>query len=135
MLLTELSARITSQSLVNTGYTVFTGYLPPSPHLAIALYETGGTGMERFFGGSAPVDRAGLQVVVRGAPQDYATPRRQMEKLYQGLSDWTAFTQSGVRYLNFVPLQSPFVFNRDETERVVFAVNFLVWKELSPVNS
>lgn len=132
MLLAEVSARISAQGLVTTGFTVFQGFLPISPPQAIALYESGGTGPERFLPPTAAIDRCGLQVVVRGAPSDYATPRLQIERLYQAMLGWGAFTQGGVRYLNFTPLQAPFPIDRDETERVKFAVNFLVWKELSP---
>lgn len=132
MLLPEVHAKIVAQGWVDTGFVVVRGFLPSTPNTVIALYETGGLAPDRFLMGGVTVDRPAMQVVVRGAPNDYATPRLQMEKIYQGLIGLNAFTQDGTKYINFTPLQAPFLFDRDENERVKFAVNFLVWKEFSP---
>lgn len=130
MLLDEISARLTAQSLVTTGFIVREGALTDKQDKVIALYETGGTGPE-LFGASPPVERPGLQVVVRGAAHDAATPRAQIESIYQAMIGWGAFSSGGVRYLRLTALQAPFPLRVDENERRLYAVNFLVEKELS----
>lgn len=131
MLLDETAARITAEGLLAAGYVLLQGALTPTPDKQVVLHETGGLAAARFFCGSATVDQPGLQLVVRGPARDYAGPRAQIETLYQALCDWGAFEASGVRYLGLSPQQAPFPMTRDENERVVFAVNFLVQKEWS----
>jgi hypothetical protein len=131
MLTSEISARLSSESLVTTGYTVVRGKVPATPDKVIVLRETGGAGPERFLGGSASVEQPALQVIVRGAKHDYDGPRLQIEQIYQAAMGWGAFTASSVRYLGLTPLQAPTKLRDDENERVEFVVNFLVQKELS----
>lgn len=131
MLLPEIHTRLTDQSLVTTGFTVSRGKMLDSPDKVIALYEASGVAPDRFLGSTATLDNASLQVVVRGEPRDYETPRLQIERIYQAMCDWGAFTASGVRYTGIMPLQSPFFFQRDQNERILFAVNFLVSKAFS----
>lgn len=131
MLTSELKTKIeATTSLLTTGYTVFRGFLPATPDKAVALFESGGSGQSNAFGGT--VEQPGLQVIVRGAPDDYDVARLQIEKLYQALSGWGAFTVAGTRYLSFTPLQAPFPLGgKDGNQRQTFSVNFLVQKELS----
>ncbi len=132
MLLPELKAKLVAEGLT-TGYTVRDGLLPATPDLVIAINETGGSGPEQF-GSSPSIEMPAVQVMVRGAAYDYATPRLQAERIYQALQDWGAWAaDNGTRYLKITPLQAPFPFNRDDNTRVVFAVNFLIEKELSPL--
>jgi hypothetical protein len=110
---------------------VIRGDLPATPDKVVALFETGGAGQERAFDGTV-VEQPTLQVLVRGAADDYDVARLQIEKLYQTMSEWGAFTASGTRYLNLEPLQPPFPLGgRDGNKRRTFSVNFLIHKELS----
>jgi hypothetical protein len=129
MLTVEMAAKLTAAGLT-TGYTVARGQLLSTPDKQIALYETGGTSPDVAFGGDT-VDNPGLQIVVRGEAQDYDGPRETIEAIYQAILSWGAFTQSDTRYLNVTPLQAPFVRNRDGNQRIEFAFNVLVSKELS----
>jgi hypothetical protein len=133
--LTEMAAKLAAESLVTTGFVVRRGTIGETQDKVIALYETGGLAPERFLGGSASVETSGLQVVVRGARDDYDTPRAQAERIYQAMLDgWGAFTQGGVRYLGVTPQQAPFLFRRDANERPYLAFNALVLKGLGPTS-
>lgn len=130
MLSSEFTSRLTSLGLT-TGYTVRRGLLPPDPDKVIAAFETGGSGPFIAFGG-ATTENPNLQLVVRGAPRDSDGPRTTIEAIYQATMLWGAFTASnGTRYLGVMPLQAPFVRQRDVNERVEWAVNFAIEKELS----
>lgn len=134
MITSEVSARLTAQSLITTGFTVYRNVMPDTPDKVIALFETGGLGPETFLGTSTTVESPGLQIRVRGAKQDADTPRLQIERIYQAVISWGGFTQAGVKYLGFRALQAPFMMGRGENERVEWSVNFLVLKELSPTS-
>ncbi len=129
MLTGELRAKLIAASLT-TGYDVLEGKMPHTPNKVIALTESGGTGPEKFLGGGT-VEQPAVQVRVRGEADDYAGPRLTIERIYQTLDGYGAFTVSGTRYLTLTPLQSPFLLRRDDNARCEFAVNFLVEKELS----
>lgn len=131
MITAEISARLTAQSLVTTGFAIYRNVMPDTPDKVIALFETGGIGPETFLGSSTTVESPGLQVRVRGIRQDSDTPRLQIERIYQAVIGWGGFTQTGVKYIGFRALQAPFMMGRDANERVEWAVNFLVLKELS----
>lgn len=133
MLTGEVSARLTAQSLVTTGFSVYRNVWPDTPDKVIALFETGGIGPSLFFSG-ATVEQPGLQVRVRGAARDGDAPRLQIERIFQAAIGWGGFTASGVKYLGFEAIQAPFLMGRDGNERVEWAVNFVVRKELSPTS-
>jgi hypothetical protein len=126
----EVATKLTAASLT-TGYEVLRGKMPSSPDKVIALFETGGAGPQFFLGATDAIEEPSLQVRVRGAANDYDGPRLTIEAIFQALLAYGAFTVSSVRYLSFTPLQSPYPLRRDENQRVEWAVNFLVQKELS----
>lgn len=129
----EIRERLVAAGLT-TGYTVFVNFLPDFPNKAIALNEGSGAGADFVFGQAGlSVEQPTLQVLVRHEPEEHDIPRLAIERIYQAMAAWGAFSHSGgARYLSFTPLQSPFPFKRDDKLRRVFAVNFLVDKEPSP---
>ena len=129
MLTGELSARLTSESLVPSGYTVIRGRMPATPDKVIALAETPGLLPWDEF--STTVEQPGFQVMVRDVAYDYDTPRATIEAIYQAMEGWGAFTASGTRYLRVAPQQPPFLLSRDEDERVTFVFNAIAEKEMS----
>ena len=130
MLLDEMAARVTAEGLVSSGYALRRGVMPASPDQVIVLGETGGAGPEIAFDGGV-VEQPGLQIRVRGAADDYESPRNAIEVLHQAIVGWGAFTSAGVRYLGLTALQSPFPLRRDENNRQEFSANYLVQKEPS----
>ncbi len=135
MLLTEIRTILLAQSLTGvTSATVFTGTMPSAPDACVVLYETGGSGPDFHLGDPAiAIEKPTIQIVVRGAPTDYETPRTVIERIYQTLPTLTPFTQSGTSYLNIEPLQSPFLFKRDERNRISLVCNFYISKLVSTV--
>lgn len=125
-----MAARLSSEGLIPSGYVVTEGFLPATPDKVVALRESRGAGANEFFGG-APIEEPVLQVLTRGAKLVYTDARAAIEDIYQASFGWGAFTSAGTRYLKLTPLQPPFPLDKDGNERYVFAVNFLVQKELS----
>ena len=72
-----------------------------------------------------------IQLMVRGVPDDYETPRLVIERAYHEMAKIQGMTLSGVNYLFVRPKQAPFLMARDDSKRIRFAVNFSVDKEPS----
>ncbi len=132
-MLVELATKLTDAGLIPSGYTLYRDVMNESTDKAIGLYGTGGFSPSTFLGESSTVEVCGLQVVVRGPKLEADTARGVIEAIYQAVLGWGAFVQDGTRYLTLAAVQSPFLFRRDGNERVLYAVNFVVWKELSPL--
>jgi hypothetical protein len=131
MLLDEMADRLDDEGLVASGYELRKGPMPASPDQVIVLRESGGPASDVTFDGQV-VDRPVLQVVVRGGPNDYQSPRNAIETIFRAVvDDWGAFVVDGVRYLGLTALQTPFPLRVDENDRQELAVNFLVEKEPS----
>jgi len=130
MLTDEIKARLAAQSLVNSGFTVFRNVMPDTPHQVIAIFEYGGMAPELFFSGST-LEQPSIQFRVRGNPNDHDAPRAQIDDIFQAVTNWGGFTQSGTVYLGLQAIQSPFLMNRDANERLEFCVNFKVLKGFS----
>jgi hypothetical protein len=133
MLTLELATKFASAGLVQSGYEVFRGKLPASPDEVIVIYETAGLAPELFFVGTT-VEQPGVQIVARGAADDYDGPRLALEKIAQGMRDWGAFMVGSVRYLGARLQQQPYKFDQDANQRVKFAVNAILLKEPSPLS-
>lgn len=107
----------------------------PAPGTLVALYETAGrgNGYTMSTGAKATVayESAGLQVLSRST--SYATARDNAETVYttlDGLAGATLPTSTGTLYLDFSAVQPPFSAGRDNSDRHVVSVNFLVRKEV-----
>lgn len=132
-LLDEIAVFLVAQGVGVLGSTLFKGLMPDSPHACVAIYEYGGRpAITGFSKPGIQHEYPGLQVVSRGVAFDYAGPRAKIELAYRALSTVQAQTLSGAKYLMLRAQQSPFVLERDGSNRVKFAVNFIAEKELSP---
>jgi hypothetical protein len=131
MISAEISTRLTALSLITTGFSVYRNYQPDNPDKIIALMETEGMSPDLFLGSSATQENPGLQIVVRGPQGDADTPRLQIERIYQAMVGWGAFSTVNVRYAGTNVIQSPFLFKRDGNERVYWAFNVIFTKALS----
>lgn len=128
MLTAEVKAKLVAAGLT-TGYEVLRNAMPATPNKVIALFDSGGFAPEHFMGAS-PIEEPGLQVRVRGEVKDSEGPDTTIKAIFAALIDYGAFEILGARYLGFTALQSPYLLRRDESQRVEFAVNFIVHKEL-----
>lgn len=137
MLLDEVAAFIVADGHATLGTNLFLGSMPAKPDVALSLHEYPG-GPPDFVFGTAGVahEYPRVQVKARGAAADYAGPRRWLEAVYQDLAERVqSATSTGTRYLDLSPVQPPFPLERDESNRWVFAVNFVAMKEVSTSTS
>lgn len=112
------------------GTNLFLGRLPDDPDTCVSVYEYGGDAPVNTMGSDAmpPVEQPRIQLLTRAA--GYSSARTL------ALSCWTAIESvlneslSGTRYHRITANQSPFPLERDSQDRVLFAQNFRVQKEL-----
>lgn len=127
------------QSSTGSCASIFLGFLPPAPDLVIALFETGGSASVHGMStgpGNALLEHPRVQAVVRGAAGDYLTPRTLMNTLFRSLDGVRDQTINGCRYNWIAAVQSPFpILTEPDTNRVLFSVNFDVYKSLSTSTS
>jgi hypothetical protein len=129
----ELAAYVAANVAGHTlGTNFFKGLLPDTPDLATALYEYGGSPADLGFGTPGmKSENPSVQVVTRGAPGDYTTPRARIEAVYKQLARVQGQTLSGAYYRIIRPMQSPFPLEIDAANRKKFVVNFTIEKEMS----
>ena len=112
--------------------TIMRDFMPASPDAVMVLYETGGLAPDLGFGvEGVDWENAGVQMVVRVAKNAHDTGRTRIEAAYRALAKVQADSLSGTLYYLIRPQQQPFLMSRDENERILFACNFLCWKEPS----
>lgn len=131
--LNELGAFLVSNGVGTLNTSIFLGKTVDNPDAIVSLYEYGGNPP---VGGMGVVGAQymfpGVQLVFRGAPEDYATPRTAAKTVYNllfAVQPDTLF--SGVKYLSIQPQQEPFLLKRDERKRVYIAFNVICEKEPS----
>lgn len=128
-LATYIAANVAGHTLA---VNFFKGLLPDTPDLATALYEYGGSFGNLGFGvPGLKYESPAVQLVTRGAPGDYTTPRARIEALYKQLPRVQGQVLSGAYYLTIRPMQSPFPLEIDAANRKKFVVNFTIEKEMS----
>lgn len=106
--------------------SIYKSVLPSTPDSVLALFETGGPAPIHAMAkgpGTAVVERPHVQVLSRDTRADTA---RHIAQQATALLDALERTVNGVRYLSVYAIQSPFFMQRDETGRVLYAVNFEV---------
>jgi minor capsid protein len=138
-ILDEIGALLQTAGLGTLGSTLFLGIMPtdttPPNSICISLYENGGFSPQHMLGGGGPgsakLQKPGLQVIVRSAPQGYAAGRTKIGAVRQALDGLTNQTLSGTRYLSIFAENEPHLIERDANQRVLFGCDFNVVKEPS----
>lgn len=116
-----------------TAAAVKLGVMPDKPDVMTTLLEYPGPQDDAGFGSAGSrYEHPRMQIVVRGAPDDYQAARLQAEKIRQALAGVQGQTLSGTLYLMVKPLTSPFPMGEDVNKRPRIACNYQVDKELSP---
>lgn len=113
---------------------IFSGFMPPLPDRAVAIFESGGRESVRAMSESAgktPAERPRVQVLVRGQPFDYQQARLKANDVFKVLDQLGETTVNSTRYLWMAAVQSPFSLGQDENNRPEIACNYDVVKELS----
>lgn len=124
------AASIPTESLT-LGTNLFLGTRPDSPDTVVAVYETGGAAPQLQFGTSTKpgIETRGLQVVTRAV--GYSTAEALCTDVWSALCLVDNETIGSTRYLLADPVQSPFALDRDDRDRMLHVVNFLVSREVA----
>lgn len=127
---TYLAAASTPTESLTLGTNLFLGRRPDTPSTCVTVYETGGTAPQLMFGTNSapPVETRGLQAVVRAA--SYATSEALCTECWTALCLIDNEVIGTTRYLLADPVQSPFPLERDDQDRMLHVVNFLVTREV-----
>lgn len=130
--LDELAAFVESATDFEEGTDLFKGLIPEEPDECVVLREYPGTLGRYTFGVIGVTTEAPrVQIVCRGAREDYATPRDTAETIYQALSAVANQSLSSTRYLSVTPLQPPFPLGTDANARVSIVFNVAIEKAVS----
>lgn len=128
--LTELKIKLDS---LGTLGTITIGSMPSTPDVIGTLYEYGGQATERGFNViGIRFEKPAIQLVFRGAPNDYAGPRAKIETAWRYLAAIPpGALGAGVttEYLMIDPQQSPFPTQPpDGNNRFYLGCNFYATK-------
>lgn len=102
------------------GTDMFLGYMPDSPDAVVSLYALPGGPPEETFAPAPHHENLTLQVLVRAVT--FADAETKARLIWSALHD-APFTR--VR-----ALQSPYLMERDEARRCVFACNYAIMRVL-----
>jgi hypothetical protein len=134
MTLPELSAYLVAEGIGTANVTIFEDFMPPTPNSCVTIREYGGRAdvNVRAFG-QAEMTREfpRVQILVRGEPDDYTTPRVKAQDVMRAMTRIMSVTLSGIEYYTSTPIQSVFPLMRDEVRRYVFAFNVELFKQVS----
>lgn len=124
---TYLEAQVGSLAL---GTNLFLGRLPDDPDTCVVVYEYGGETPVNTMGSDAMpyVEQPRIQVLTRAA--GYSSARTLALQCWTAIEGVLNESLSGTRYHRIAANQSPFPLERDSQDRVLFAQNFRVQKEL-----
>lgn len=131
----EIAAYLAQPSIV--GPIVSTYKLPEatdgSKDRVLCVRPFGGAGPE-FGLGNPGIRREmpAIQILTRGIPFDSDEPETRIQKAFQALPKIQGMLVGGVYYEMIWPQQSPFVFENDAKNRVVWICNFVIKKDVSP---
>lgn len=132
MLLPELVSWLVTDGIGVSGTTLFYGIMPDTPDLCVTLFEYPGLPNEVTLGSTeVNLEIPNVQVVVRGAKQDYDTPRLLIHNVVKSFTKIGETTLLGVRYHAVLARQAPFQVSPDQNFRHIFKCNFRVWKDPS----
>ena len=130
MLLAELGAYLATEGVGTVGTDIFYGTLPATPEACVALFEYGGIAPEHNLGTTAlRYEMPRVQVLTRHGT--YLTGIKKAQDVTNAFAAIANSTISEVYYLHVEPLQSPFLLDRDQNDRWIFACNYQVRKAVS----
>lgn len=128
----EIIRHLHSAGVGNIASNLFAGRLPDAPDSALAVIPYGGREPMRAFrggAGQAVAERPRFQVLTRSSSLSAALSASY--GAMNALDGLGHSSISAVTYLWIEALESPFVLDRDENERVIIACNYEAVKRLS----
>jgi hypothetical protein len=112
------------------GTNIFLSKMPDSPDYCITLYEYEGMAPQESFGGNPfDIEMPRIQVIVRGARDDYPTARDGVNTIRELLADITDVTISSTKVLRVASLGSTIPLGLDDKDRPRIAANFQAYVE------
>jgi hypothetical protein len=137
MLLDDLGSYLQAQGVATLQATLFKGGIPmdsseaPVDDAIMALVETAGLPPFHVHNiQAASFEQPTAQIIVRGAPYDYAEARTRAQAAFLALDGLSNVTLSGTFYLFVQALQSPFSLHMDQMGRPVIVFNIRCAKAL-----
>jgi len=132
MVLDELVTYLAADGLGLVAATnLFYGAMPATPDLVVVLYEYPGMSSLAIGQNTISIEWPNIHVEVRGAQNDYATPRALLHSIVASFTKIGDQTLSGTRYGGVIAKQPPFRLGQDDDNRYLFACNFQVMKDFS----
>lgn len=107
------------------GTSLFLGRMPETPDACVTVFEyEGAAPLEAFGAGASIVDLPRIQVVVRGARDDYPGARDKAAAIRDALASITEQSISNVRVMRVKALGHVLPLGYDSQDRPTIAVNF-----------
>ena len=130
MILEALGDYLQTNSIGTLGTNIFLGKMPATPDYCITIYEYEGMAPEESFGNTAyEIDKPRIQVVVRGARDDYPTARNSSKTVRDILAAITDVTISSTKVLRVASLGAFIPLGLDDKDRPRIAANFQAYVE------
>ncbi len=129
--LDDLATHIAANTSFVINTDLFKGSLPDTPDTCIILAEIIGDEPVETMGrslGSINIERPTIQILSRGAKNDYLTARTNAETVYRKVHNIVETDLSGTRYHLVEALQPPYNIDRDDNGRWLIGFNCNVWK-------
>ena len=129
MLLDEIAAYLEGQNVGTRATDLFTGFMPDTPDEVVVVYENPGMPPSRSHSDSPNLEHPQIGVWARGTVDgDYAGPRQKAQDAYNALVLIRNQTLSATLYLDVMPMQQPFLLERDDNKRAIIGFNAAVTK-------
>ena len=124
----DIAEYLEDQTLGTVGTNIFAGKMPPTPDLAISLFNYAGQPPDVV---ADDYETQGLQIKVRGATllAGWDAALVKINSIYKALHGLTNATIESKSYHYIYATGSPMQMGFDELERPLFAVNFMVIKQ------
>jgi len=123
--MTDVADYLTTNSLGTQGTNLFIGFMPDTDTLVTLLSEYDGTVNETFASGIA-LSQPSLQIRVRGATEDYTTPRTRLKDIVTLLQAVTNQTIGSTYFVRIRPSTTILAMGQDARLRYEFSANFEV---------
>jgi len=129
-MLDDIGGYVDTNTSFTLGTDLFLSILPDSPDNCAVILENGGAPPISTMGttNTPQLERPEIQIIVRNT--SYSTGRANAETLFRLLTAVSNATINGNLYHRIEATSSPELYERDQSRRSLFSVNFNVIKEL-----
>lgn len=126
-LLDALGTVLQTASVGTLATSIFLSRSPDTPDACVTVYESGsGETMYTHGTAGAALNMTNVQVVCRGAREDYPTARSKVDAVIAAFEAVNETTTDGVRLLRIEKLGQAIPMGYDDNDRPSVAINFRV---------